>query len=188
MDAVLAARMRRQAPLTAAFVACALFLIVHTLVFQPRAARYRAVIAEAAKVGLVVDPSRPGERQPMPVRVFTLLIGNSLSPAEADARTQSGTLGAAMAQTLSSMAARRGLEIVVAEPGVLSQLPGSIEIRAHLRLRGSYGAFVGLVDDLARSDRLWLIERFAIVQAAPGRDDFEVWMASCLLKRTGSGS
>ena len=188
MDAVLSARMRRSWPMFAALATCAVFLVVHSFVFAPKAARYRTAIAEAGKLGLVVDPARPGARQPMPVKVFTLLVENSLSSEEAESRSQSGTLGAAMAQTLSSMAGRRGLEIVVAEPGLLSQQPSMLEVRAHLRLRGSYSAFVGLVDDLARSDRLWAIERFTIVPVESGRDDFEVWVASCLLRRTGGGS
>ena len=188
MDAVLAARVRRQWPLFAALAVCAVFVLVHSLVFQPQAAHYRAAIVKAGALGLMVDPARPAQLTSLPVKVFSLLVGNSLSPAEADARSQSGTLGAEMAQRLSSMAVRRGLEIVIAEPGVLTQQPGSIEVRAHLRLRGSYTAYVGLVDDLAHSDRLWAIERFTIVPVAPGRDDFEVWMASCMLKRTGGGS
>ncbi len=188
MDPVLAARLRRQWPLMLAAVVAALSVLVHALLFRPAAARYRAAIAEAGTLGLVVDPARPAYRPPLPVRVFTLIMGNSMPPAEADQRSQSGTLGAELAQTLSTMAGRRGLEIVVAEPGVATSQAGSIEVRAHLHLRGSYPAFVGLVDDLAHSDRLWAIERFTITPLAPGRDDFDVWMAGCVLRRTGGGS
>lgn len=188
MDAVLAAQARRHGPLFAAIVLCAGFLVVHAVVFRPLADRYRGLIAEAAKLGLAVDPAHPATGQPLSVKLFTLLIDNSLSLSEAEARSQSGTLGAAMAQSLSSIAARHDLEILVAEPGQQTQQPGSIEVRAHLRLRGSYGSFVGLVEDLAHSDRLWAIERFTVLPDESGRDVFEVWVAGCLLTRSRGAS
>ena len=63
---------------------------------------------------------------------------------------------------LDARRARRGLETVVAEPGLLTQSAGSVDVRAHLRLRGGYAGFVGMLDDLARGGRLWTVERFAI--------------------------
>jgi hypothetical protein len=92
-----------------------------------------------------------------------------------------------MVQTLSTAAARRGLETVAAEPGLLTQQSGTVEMRAHLRLRGSYSSFVGMLDDLARGGRLWSVERFSIKPSTGAALDIEVWMASCLLKRTGGG-
>jgi hypothetical protein len=188
MDAVLSARIRRQWPLFATVLLFASFTYVHWTFFRPQADRYRAAIAQAATLGLVLDPSHPAQTPPLPMSVYTVLMDNSLPSGEAEARSQSGTLGAQLAQTLSSMANRRGLEIVVAEPGTMTQLSGSIEIRAHLRLRGRYTSFVMLVDDLARDDRLWALERFTIIPSGSGRDEFDVWMASCLLKRSGSPS
>lgn len=183
-----ARRLSRQWPLFVALAVCPAFMLVHAFVFKPQAARYRDAIVRAGALGLMVDPAHPAQQQPLQAKVFSLLMANSLPPAEADARSQSGTLGAEMAQTLSSMASRHGLEIMVAEPGLLTQQPGTIEVRAHIRLRGSYAAFVAFVDDLAQGEHLWAIERFTLSPGAAGPDEFDVWMASCLLMRVGSGS
>jgi hypothetical protein len=188
MDPLLANQLRRLWPLVLTLFIAALFMLVHTLVFKPKATRYRDAIARAGAMGLVVDPAHPSDRQMLSVKVYTLLISNSLPADEADARSQSGTLGAQMAQALTRMASRRDLEVLIAEPGTTTQLPGSVEMRAHLRLRGHYPAFVGFVDDLARDSRLWSLERFTITPVNGGSDEFEIWVASCLLKRTGSGS
>jgi hypothetical protein len=188
MDPVLAARINRAWPLAVAIVATAVFAVVHATVFRQQADHYRMAIARAAQLGLVVDPARPSQQPPLPLKVYAVLMTNSLAPADADARSQAGTLGAQLAQTLSSMASRRGLDVEVAEPGSLTQLPGSVEMRAHLRLRGRYPAFVALVDDLAHDDRLWALERFTVTSIGPGRDEFDVFVASCLLMRKGSSS
>jgi len=86
---------------------------------------------------------------------------NSLAADEVQSRGQS--LSAEMVQRLSHMASDHNLEIVVAEPGLLTQQQGSVELRAHLKLRGSYAGFVSLLDEFARSGRLWQLERFSIV-------------------------
>jgi hypothetical protein len=188
MDPLFAVQLRRFWPLIIAVLVCALFMIVNTLLFVPQATRYRAAIAQAGTLGLVVDPAHPSQQLPLPVKVFTLLMDNSLAPSEAEERSQEGTLSAQMAQALSSMAGRRGLDVVVAEPGASTPLPGSIEMHAHLRLRGRYASFVGLVDDLSRDSRLWAIERFTITSVGNGNDEFDLWMAGCMLKRVGGGA
>jgi len=188
MDPILAVQVRRLWPVVLAALVGAVFTLVHAAVFVPQAARYRTAIAHANALGLMVDPAHPAQKQMLPVKVFNVVMTNSMPAAEADARSQSGTLGAETAQELSNLANGRGLEIMVAEPGVMSQQPGSIEVRAHLHLRGTYGAFLAFVDDLAHSDRLWALERFTIVPSANGHDDFDVYVASGMLKRTGGGS
>jgi hypothetical protein len=175
-------------PLVAAAVVCALFLAFHVVVFSPLGERYGSALKRAAALGLMVDPSHPTTQLPISPRLFTLLADNSLPAAEAEARGQSGTLTAEMVQALSTIAARRGLETIVAEPGLLTQQSGTVELRAHLRLRGHYADFVGLLDDLARGGRLWTVERFTIKPLTGTSEDIEVWMASCLLKRTGGTS
>jgi hypothetical protein len=171
-------------PLVAAAVLCVLFLVFHFAVFRPLAARYQGALDRAAALGLMVDPSHPATQLPISPRLFALLADNSLPAAEADRRSQSGSLAAEMVQTLSTAAARRGLETVVAEPGLLTQQPGSIEVRAHLSLRGSYSSFVGLLDDLARGGRLWTVERFIIRPSTGASENIEVWMGCCVLKHT----
>lgn len=188
MDPVRAARIRRQWPALAAVAVLALFMLVHTLAFLPAAARYRRAIEQASALGLMVDPAHPNLKPVIPVNVFTLLMNNSLPATEADARSQSGALGAEAVQALSSAAARHGLEIVVAEPGLVTQQAAAIEVRAHLRLRGRYADFAAMVDDLAHGERLWTIERFTLAASGAGRAEIEVWMAGCVLRRTGSGS
>ena len=42
-----------------------------------------------------------------------------------------------------------------------------------------------LNDDLAHDKRLWTVERFTILHPTGTSEDIEVWMSSCLLKRTG---
>lgn len=183
MDVLTANKMRRQWPMAAALGLLVVFMLVHTFVFQPLAERYRHALAQASALGIVLDPSRPSQQSVIPVRVFGVLMANSLAPEEANARLQSGTLGPEMTQALTAACAHHGLEVVVAEPGVVSQATGSIEVRAHLKMRGSYASFVAWMDELARGDRLWVIERFVILPAEGGRKDIEVWMGSCLLKR-----
>lgn len=91
-------------------------------------------------------------------------------------------------QSLSSLAARHQLEVVVAEPGLLTQQPNNVEARAHLRLRGSYAGLTRFMDELARGGRLWTVERFSIVPTSDGHCDIEVYMAGCVLKRAGGPS
>ncbi len=188
MNPVLATRLRRQWPMFSAFVVTAIFLLVHMVVFQPLAQRYRTALAEAAKLGLMLDPAHPAGRPALPPRVFSLLASNSLTAHDADAGIQSGSLTADMVQSLSTLTAKHGLEIVVADPGQPTQQANSIELRAHLRLRGHYADFVALLDDLARGGSLWMIERFSMVPGADGRVEIEAWFARCLLRRTGGTS
>ena len=173
-------------PLIAAAAVCALFMAFHVTFFAPLVARYHRALAAAAAQGLMVDPSHPTAQLPISPRLFTLLSDNSLPAAEAEMRGQSGSLAAEMVQALSAAAERHGLETVVAEPGLLTQQAGTVELRAHLRLRGSYASFVSLLDDLARGGRLWAGERMSLKPSAGHGEDIEVWMASCLLKRAGA--
>lgn len=187
MNAVLGVRFRRQAPLFASLAVFAIFLAVNTVAFEPLAARYRRALSQAGSYGALLDPR--GVRTPaMPPRVYTLLMNTSLPAAEADRKGASGQLGAELVQVLSSQAGAHGLEIVVAEPGLLSQQETTVEARAHLRMRGSYAAFTGFLDDVARSGGLRRIERFTIEPGAPGRVEIELYVASLVLKRSGARS
>lgn len=188
MDAVAAARLRRQWPIAAAIGVGVLFFAVHATVFRPLAAHYRQALAKATTLGLPVDPAHPSGPAPLSPRVFNLLIDNSLPAHDADERAASGALAAEMVQNLSALAAKHDLEIEAAEPGVLTQQTGSLELRAHLRMHGTYAGFVGLLDDLAFGGRLWLVERFRVLPRDHGRLDIDLWVSSCILKRTGVGA
>jgi hypothetical protein len=186
MDAIASARLRRQLPIVAALLVCAGFLAVHVSVFEPLQKRYHRLLAQAAELGLLVDPSHPATQLPLTPRLFTLLSSNSVPAGSGDARGQSGAWTAEVVQTLTAAAARRGLETVVAEPGLVTQQENSVEVRAHVRLRGRYASLVAMVDDLARSDRLWNVERFSVRPLGQGLEDIELWMSACMLKHSGS--
>ena len=186
MDPLLIVRLRSRWPLLLSGAVLLVFAIVHTLLFQPVAKRYQDALARAGAVGAAL---RGSEGAPaLPPRVFTLLMTNSLPANEADQKGASGALGAELVQQLSAMAGRHGLEVVVAEPGVLSQMNSAVEVRAHLKVRGGYAGLVGLLDEMARGGRLILVERFSVLPATSGRYDIELWVSSCLLRRQGGAS
>jgi hypothetical protein len=115
--------------------------------------------------------------------VFALLAENSMPAAEAEAQGQNGQLAAHLMQDLSQVAGRHDLELVVTEPGVLTSQLGSLQVRAHLRLRGRYPSIVAFMDDLSRSGRLYRIERMSIVPGDNGRHDMELHVERLVLKR-----
>ncbi|MBI5168055.1 MAG: hypothetical protein HZA61_01065 [Candidatus Eisenbacteria bacterium] len=187
MNPLLSERFRRQAPIAGSLLVLAVFLVAHAVLFGPLASRYRGALSQAGALGAILDPR--GVRTPaMPPRVYTLLMDNSLPTAEADRRGSSGALGAELVQSLSGIATRHGLEVVVAEPGLLTQQETSVEARAHLRLRGSYAAFSGFLDDLSRGGKLHRVERFSMEQSTPGRCDIDLYVARLVLKRSGARS
>ena len=186
MDALLSARLRRQWPMLGALLVLLGFAVAHVLVFTPLAKRFQSAQQRAAALGL---SSIGGDgAAPLPPSVYSLFMTNSLPANEADAKGASGALGAELVQSLSTMASQHGLEVVVAEPGVLTQQPAAVETRAHIKVRGSYAGLLGLLDDLDRSHKLVLFERFSVTPVAGGRYDMELYVSSCTLRRTGGGS
>jgi len=181
-------RIGRFAPAILAAGFAAVFLLVHVLVFEPLATRYRTALHHAADLGLMLDPAHPSAPPPLSPRVFALLSDNSLPSAEVDAKVQSGAISAEIVQSVSALASRHDLEIVVAEPGTLSQLPGAVEGRAHLKLRGSFSDFVQLMGDLASGDRLWGVERFSVSASKGPVRDIEIWVVGCRLRRAAGAS
>lgn len=185
MNALTSARLRRQLPMFAAVATVAIFAAVHGFGFAPLAERYKRSLQTAATLGLMVDPQHPAAQMPLSPRLFRLIADNSLPASEATMRSQSGELTAAMLQALSGVASRHGLETVVAEPGLLTQQNGTLELRAHLRLRGHYTELVSMLDELTRSGKLYAIERFSIQPSEAGAEDIELWIAGCVVKRSG---
>ena len=183
MNPVHAARLRSAWPALTAVALGIVFLLVHTVGFQPLVARYHRALASAGPMGAVFEPEQA--TLPLPPRIYTLLMANSLPAAEADQKAQSGALGAEMVQALSSLAARHDLDVVVAEPGMLTPQAQTVEVRGHLRLRGTYRDFVAMVGEMATGGRLYALERFMITPAGGGRYDIELSVAGCVLKRQG---
>jgi hypothetical protein len=116
-------------------------------------------------------------------RVAALLAGNSLDAAAAEEQGTSGGLTATLLDRLTRLAAKSGLEVVATEQGLVTQLPSSVQVRAHLKLRGRYAAFVDLLGGLSRSGSLVTLDRFTLQAGTGDNPDIEVWMTQLILKR-----
>ncbi len=183
MDPLLAQRLRAHWPALLAAAVLAVFIAAQAGVHAPLQARFDRALARAGSLGSVLDPARGAVPAAMPPRVYTLLMENSAPGDDVDARAQAGTLGAELVQQLSSLATLQRLDVVVAEPGALTQQPGWSEVRAHLRMRGSWAHWLAFLDAVAHSGRLLTIERFSVSPADAGALDIEVWIAGATLKR-----
>jgi len=156
--------------------------IVHMAAFQPTLDRYRHATAQAARLGI---PLAPADAAPAAsARALELLASNSLTPAAAEEQATSGALTAGLLGEVTRLAGQRGLEVLSTEQGLVTQLPGAVVARAHLRLGGSYARFVGLLDDFARAGTLITLDRFTIEGTDSGTGNIEVWVSRLVLKRT----
>jgi len=158
--------------------------IVHMVAFQPTLARYRHTTVQTARLGIPLDAA--GAAPAPSARALDLLASNSLTPAAAEEQATSGALTAGLLGEVTRLAAQRGLEVLSTEQGLVTQLPGSVVVRAHLRLGGSYARFVGLLDDIARAGTLITLDRFTIAGTDSDRGNIEVWVSRIVLKRTGA--
>ena len=172
---------RRNWQAVAAVFVFLVFAGVHAAAFRPTLGRYRADQQRAAAMGMPVDGRLPVTNS---ARVTGLLTDNSLNAALAEEQGTSGALTAALLDIVTRLAARRGLEVVATEQGLVTQLPTTVQVRAHLKLRGRYEDFVGLVGDLAAGRALVTLYRFTIQGGGPPRQEIEVWLSQLVLKRT----
>jgi len=124
--------------------------------------------------------------EPHVAAVAALLADNSLIPAAAEEQAASGALGARLMGEVAGLAAKRGLEVLSTEQGLVTQLPGSVVVRAHFRFDGSYARFVGLLDDFARSGSFLTLDRFKIGEGTTQGGNIEIWVSRLVLKRTGA--
>lgn len=170
-----------------ALAALLLFLVfsgVHAAAFRPVLARYRGDVQQAVELGMPLDAA--GAPPAASARVTALLADNSLNAAVAEEQGTSGALTAGLLDEVTRLVAKCGLEVVATEQGLVTQLPGSVQVRAHLKLRGRYAAFVNLLGGISRSGTLVTVDRFNL-QARPGDEqDIEVWLTQHILKRTPS--
>ncbi len=175
---------RRNWQVLAAVVLFAAFTVVHAAAFRPALARYRRAAEQAARLGVPLDVTNP---LPAPsARVASLLARNSLTPAAAEEQGASGALTSALLADVTRLAARNGLQVLSTEQGLVTQLPGSVLVRAHFQMSGGYGRFVALLDDIARTGTLLTLERFTINgPTAPG-GNIEIWVSRLILKRKGA--
>ena len=168
----------------AALLVCLGFAAAHAAAFQPMLTRYRASLRQATELGMPLDATgAPPAASP---RTAALLAGNSLNAEVAEEQGTSGALTAGLIDEVTHRAAKCGLEVVATEQGLVTQLPSSVQVRAHLRLRGRYAAFVDLLGELSRSGSLLAVDRFTLQASAGGSQNIEVWMSQVVLKRTRS--
>jgi hypothetical protein len=182
MDPVLLAQLRRQWPLVGAVLVFVIFVLVHFIVFQPSLSHYRASLRKAGDMGLSLEPAQAPRM--MPARVFALLSDNALPTETAEAQGNSGELTASLIAEVSRLAGKHGMEVAATEPGATTQQPRSVQVRAHVRVNGSYGEFVGFLDDLSRSGRLISVDKFSLTATEPGRHLLDLWVTRYVLKQS----
>jgi hypothetical protein len=184
MNPILREALRRQWPLFGALGLFLIFALVHALVFQPTAARYESALKHAGEMGLAFDPDQMP--QTLPPRVFALLADNAIPATVASERAASGTLTANLLDDLNKRIAAHGMEVLVTEPGPVTQMPHSVQVRAHLKIRCRYLQFTALLDDLGRSGSLVALDRFTLLPNESGAEILEVWVSRSILKQDGT--
>jgi len=173
---------RRNWQALVALLVCLGFAAAHAAAFRPVLERYRTDMRQAAELGMPLDAT--GAQPAASPRVAGLLADNSLNTAVAEEQGTSGALTAGLLDEVTRLVAKCGLEVVATEQGLVTQLPSSVQVRAHLKLRGRYAAFVDLLGELSRSGSLVAVDRFTLQAGTGGGQDIEVWMNQLILKRT----
>jgi hypothetical protein len=174
--------LRKNGPPLAALLIFLGFASLHALAVRPLLARYRQGVRQAVELGMPLD----GSTAPVAASasVLALFAATSLDPVAAEARGTSGALTAALLDQVTRLAAERELEVRATEQGLVTQLPASVQVRAHLRLRGTYASFVGLLGELGRSNLLVSVDRFTIQPGTGPSREIDVWLSQLILKRT----
>ena len=181
MNPVLAATLRRNWPLVGAAALFAIFMFVHQVFFQPAAARYAAATQTASELGLALDPSQAPVM--LPPRVFALVADNALPAAEAQELGNSGVLTARLLEDLTRMISEHGMEVLMTEPGAVTQQSRAVQVRASLKVRGRYSEFVSFLDGLARGRQLIAIDRFTLTSQGQGQEQLDLWVSRYVLKQ-----
>ena len=180
MNPLLIAMLRRNWPLIGALVAFLVFSITHQLVLRPALQRYERALKRAAEIGMPVDPA--WSPPIVPPRVFALIADNAMPAAEAQEQGSSGALTAELLGDLNQRVRRHGIQVIVTEPGTVTQQPQSVQVGAHLRLKCRYPQFVALLDEIARGSELLSVDRFTLIPQGDGTIGAEVWMTRYVLK------
>ncbi|HTM58604.1 MAG TPA: GspMb/PilO family protein [Candidatus Udaeobacter sp.] len=185
MNPQLAALLRRDWPVIGALLLFLGFAFTQAFAFLPTANRYDAAVKRSAELGLGLDPSQ--SQIMLPPRVFALLTDHALSPAEAQEKAGSGALTANLLEDLNQLAGQHGIVVLATEPGPVSQDPQSVHVRAHLRLRGGYAAFVSFLADVARSGSMTALDRFSLQPGEGGSMLIDLAVSRYVLKQ-GAGN
>jgi hypothetical protein len=186
MNPAIARILRDQWPVFGALALFLGFALAQTLFFGPTAQRYDAALKHNAELGLGMDPSEAPVV--LPPRVFALLTDHALPPGEAQDRANSGALTAALLEDLNQSASQNGLTLLAADPGPVSQDPQSVRVRAHLKLRGGYAAFVTMLADVARAHSLTAIDRFSLRSSEGGAVLIDLAVSRYVLKQSAGPS
>jgi len=173
---------RRNWQVAATLAAFLVFAAVHALVFRPTLARYHRDVQRAIALGMPVEAT--GAPPAASGRLTSLLADNSLLPAVAEEQGASGALTAGLLDEVTRLAARAGLQVLATEQGTVTQLPASVQVRAHLKLRGRFAELVDLLGAISRSGSLITLDRFTLEGDAGADQDIEVWLTQLVLKRT----
>ena len=181
IDPLQAAWLRRNWQFAGATMVFVLFMLVHVVVFNPAAKRYRAAIKQAADLGISIER---GDQDPlMPPRVVALISENALTTAVANSRGESGALTSALLEDLTRLTGRLNMEVIATEPEAVVQLPTAVKVRAHLRVECSYPQFVRFLDELSRSGKLIGVDRFSLSSGERTKSVLDLWVTRHILKQ-----
>jgi len=181
MNPLVAATLRRHWPVLGAVSVLIVFFAVDQLWFQPAARRYGRALKQADELGMALTPeSTPAF---LPPRLFALFTDNTMSSQEAVNLGNSGTLTAQLLEDITNLTVARGLQVLVTEPGAVSQQPQSAQVRAHVKLRCRYDQFVLVLEDMTRSGKLFAVDRFSISPDASGSEILDLWVSRMILKQ-----
>jgi len=181
MNPIWTAALRRNWPLVGAIGIFLAFALVHQLLFIPAARRYEAAVKRAAELGLALDPAQAPSL--LPPRVFALVADNALPSAEAQELGNSGVLSARLLEDLTRAIDQHGMEVMMTEPGPVTQGSYSVQVRAYLKARGRYSQLVSLLDDLAKGHELIGIDRFTLAAQPSGQETVDLWVSRLILQQ-----
>ena len=183
MKPLWSATLRRHWPVAGALAVLVIFMAVHVLWFRPAMARYHAAAQRISALGGGLELA--GSPPRMSPRLHAVLSNNALRAPVAEEQGNSGQLTAGMLGDLTRIAGKHGLEVIQTDQGPVTQLPGSVQLRAHLKLRGRYAEFVDLLAALGKSGTLFAVDRFAIQSDGAGQQVIEIWVSQYILKQGG---
>ena len=184
VNPIWATMLRRHWALVGAIGLFAVFSLANALVFQPVARRYEVAEKQAAELGLTSDPAKSPAL--MPPRVFALVADNALPSSQAQELGNSGVLTARLLEDLTRLIDAHGMEVMMTEPGAVTQEGRSVIVRAYLKVSGRYDQLVTLFGDVAKDRQLIAIDRFNLSTTAPGRESIDLWVSRLILKQDRS--
>jgi hypothetical protein len=181
MNPLLAAALRRHIRPLIALALALLLEAAHAVAFAPLARRYDRVVRASGGTARALEPA--AARPLMPPRVFALVRSNSIPAADALVRGSSGQLQVTALEELSALAAGAGLRVALAEPGPVTQLPASVEVRVRLRARGTYAHLTDFLDRAIGSGHVYGLERLAVQEGGDGLLSIELGAVRLILKQ-----